>query len=100
MSGPELLRDYDPETHGEVLYVPGQAEGAVPNGTRVRKVRSEPGDTFEDGVEGVILASHMISGEFGYFVAFDEYPEVPCFIVGHRLMAVAELPEGFGREVR
>lgn len=97
-----MLRDYDPDTHGEVLYIPGSAEGApIPVGAKVRKVRSEPGDTFPDGAEGVVLASHLIQGEFGYFVEFDDYPEVPCFILGRRLLRLAELPRSFdGREVR
>lgn len=67
-------------------YLPGQAEGAYPNGTRIVKVRKEAGDLTAIGVKGEVIASHDVKEidmpnkregtEFFYFVKWDtfEYP--------------------------
>jgi hypothetical protein len=62
-----------------------QAEGAIPNGTRIVKARGESGDATPLGVGGVVLGS-LAGGhlgerapdgtlvEYGYFVEFDNRP--------------------------
>lgn len=76
-----------------MMLFTGQADGAIPNGTRVEKVNSEPGDSFPDGTEGTVLASALVVelGAFGYYVAFDPRP-VACFIAGYRIKPVGKTP--------
>ena len=46
-----------------VGYLPGQAPGAIPNGTRIRKSASEDGDVTPIGTQGNVLASHEFTPE-------------------------------------
>lgn len=52
-----------------------QAKGAIPNGTRITKINSEPGDTNADGSTGRVLGSVCFDYEGGpviaYFVEWD-----------------------------
>lgn len=63
-----------------ILYTLNQAEGALLNGTRVRKVNSEPGDRHQDGAVGKVIGSveaDPLSGftdRYVYFVAWDTGP--------------------------
>ncbi len=83
------------------IYV-GQDEGEWPKGTRVRKVRSEPGDTHQDGAPGTIvgalgpiaaeiraelLAKKAITEDvvWFYWVVWDDIPGVPVGIMDCRL---------------
>jgi hypothetical protein len=68
-----------------------QAKGALPNGTRVQKIASGPGDAHKDGEWATVLGS-LVAEEFdgrknayGYFVAWDDHPELPVFCTGWRL---------------
>lgn len=63
-------------------YLPGEAEGAYPNGTRIVKVKKEAGDLTPIGGKGVVMASHdasMISipglpkADYFYFVKWDDF---------------------------
>lgn len=73
------------------LFLPGEAIGAIPNLSRVVKINSEPGDSYPDGTEGIVIASHNaahipgVPHPFGYFVLFDPRPNVPTFIAGNRI---------------
>jgi hypothetical protein len=75
----------------EVAFTTEHAEGALPNGTRVEKTRSKPGDTHTDGAKATVLGSMgpiEFEGDarvFGYFVTWDELPGVPVFIAGTRV---------------
>ena len=64
-----------------VAWIPGEAEGAIPNGTRVRKTREDPeGDITPIGTQGVVLASHRVDIDgvtYAYFVEWDTTPGVP-----------------------
>ena len=74
------------------IYTTDQAEGAIPNGTRIVKVNSEAEDAHVDGAPGVVIGSMAEPehpGRFGYFIEWDDMPGLPVGIVGHRI-AVAE----------
>lgn len=77
-----------------------QAEGALPNGTRIRKSWSEPGDTTPVGTEGVVLGSLPCpnklpdkpdlpeSGGFFYFVEWDNRPKTAIGMVARKIERV------------
>lgn len=73
------------------LFYPGEAEGAIPNQTRVRKCNTKPGDSYPDGTEGTVLSSVDCSEDpnvphpFAYFISWDPQPGVPVLIGGHRI---------------
>jgi len=72
-----------------ILYVTNQAVGAFPNGSRVRKVTSDPGDTHKIGDQARVIGSvgpaPEFGGEYGYYVNWDDMPDVPVFIRGRKL---------------
>lgn len=65
-----------------------EAEGAFPNGTRIRKHSSEEGDSHPDGSLGTVLGSLKVEGDaansfskakgigYLYFVEWDDSPKV------------------------
>ncbi len=75
------------------LFIAGSADGAIPNETRIAKVGTEEGDAHKDGATGKILSSHgpipagkgILSGQYGYFVEWDDMPGLPVFVVGFRI---------------
>lgn len=73
-----------------VTWIPGEAPGAIPNGTRVRKAREDvSGDLTPLGMQGTVLASHLlpegadvssplgIPVKYAYFVEWDDKPGLP-----------------------
>lgn len=79
-------------------------EGEIPNGTRVKKVNSEPGDTFPDGTLGTILGAMANPGltpddfpdrpflgtiKWIYCVSWDPLPGVPIWIADYRIKPIA-----------
>jgi hypothetical protein len=75
----------------EGLHVRDEAPGALRNGSRVRKVRSEPRDTHQDGALATVLGSIEAPGAgdgIGYFVAWDDAPRA-AVLVGDRRIAPA-----------
>ena len=78
----------------EVAFTTEHAEGALPNGTRVEKTLSKPGDTHVDGAKATVLGSlgpipwEDMPRVYGYFVEWDDYPGIPAFVAGHRLREV------------
>lgn len=72
--------------HGR--HVRDEVPGALRNGTRVRKVGSDPDDTHQDGAPATVLGSmsHPAVGA-GYFVEFDDHPRYAVFVAGHRVRA-------------
>jgi len=79
-----------------LVFEPGQAEGAIPNGTVVEKCNSMPGDGHPDGARATVLSSqgpHAVAGfgpMYGYFVQWDDVPEIPVFIAGIRIRPVLD----------
>lgn len=68
------------------LHTRDQAPGAIPNGSRVRKVASDPGDTHQDGALARVLGSiHHPQVGFGYFVEWDSHPRAAVFVAGPRV---------------
>jgi hypothetical protein len=62
-----------------------QASGALANGTRVRKIYSDPRDRRQDGSTGAVLGSvHHGTLGYGYFVEWDDEPGRAVFVVGER----------------
>lgn len=59
------------------VFTKHQAEGAIPNGTKIVKTNSVAGDATPDGMGGVVLGS-MDSGDHGllYFVEWDDRPRM------------------------
>jgi hypothetical protein len=68
------------------LHVRDEAPGALPNGTRVRKVASDPADKHRNGDLGTVLGSMSapLVG-VGYFVEWDDSPRQAVFIAGDRV---------------
>jgi len=71
------------------LFTREQAEGAMANGTRIKKVKDEPGDMMPIGATGTILGSvrHPTGGfrsplGFTLHFYFVEWDELPGFAVG------------------
>jgi len=72
----------------EGLHTRDQAPGALPNGTRVRKIASEPNDTHRDGALATVLGSVFAPKVgTGYFIEFDDNPKQAVFVAGHRVAA-------------
>jgi hypothetical protein len=72
------------------LHERDEAPGAIPNGTRIRKVKSHPGDSHQDGALATVLGSvHHPALGFGYYVEWDDTPRVAVFVAGHRCEALA-----------
>jgi hypothetical protein len=62
--------------------------GAIPNGTRVKKVWGEDGDTHPVGSEGVVLGSIGAGSMIGYFIEWDARPKAAVFVAGPKLEAI------------
>ncbi len=67
-----------------------QAEGALPNGTRIEKTKSEPKDATPGGTPGTILGSishpGVMNGAIMYFVEWDDRPKVAVGVMGWKLL--------------
>lgn len=70
-----------------------QAPGAIGNGGRVMKKRSEPRDTTEDGTLGTVLGSIKHPGVMGglicYFIEWDNRPRRAFACVAWKVEPVA-----------
>jgi hypothetical protein len=82
----------------KVEYTTDQAEGAIPNGERVIKVNSEPGDSNPNGTGGVVIGSIAVPKKaqdtlqrydvkHGYFIEWDTFP-APVFVVDIKVQHV------------
>lgn len=89
---PKGLRDFvraAEESNSPILRFTGHAKGAIPNGTRIKKVFSEDGDANKVGTEGVVIGSiHHPDVGFGYFVEWDTFPGLPVFVVEKKISAL------------
>jgi hypothetical protein len=62
-----------------------QAQGAIPNGTRIVKCGTIPGDTREDGAPGTVLGSIGHGPLMLYFVEWDSAPRTAVAVASHRI---------------
>jgi len=74
-----------------------QAEGAWPNGTRVVKVKGDPGtqDATANGTQGVVLGSIVmpeVSKDAFYFIEWDDKPLIAVGCSAWKLGKVDEAP--------
>lgn len=71
-------------------FTRAQADDAAPNGTRVVKANSKPGDAHQDGAPATVLGSFAdpASGVIAYFVEWDDAPHVACGLSEHRMRVV------------
>lgn len=64
------------------IFTRQQAPGAYPNGTRVKKVKAEPGDKHPIGTEATVLGSMAAPPVgTGYFVEWDSRPSYAVFVI-------------------
>lgn len=81
------LRDGVPR--GMPAWLPvNQVDGAIENGTRIKKVRSEEGDATPIGSLGTVLASlkdEEVSPRTFYFVEWDHTPGVPVGLLDWKI---------------
>lgn len=82
----------DQENLAESLAVLGDAPGAYPSGTRVRKINSDETDAHPNGSLATVRGSeclpadlHATHGEFFYCVEWDDLPGVPVHVQSNRL---------------
>lgn len=65
------------------------AFGALPSGSRVRKVKSENGDANPNGTQGTILGSISVeelqNGALLYFVAWDTAPRTAVAVMHFKI---------------
>lgn len=74
-----------------VAYPTAQALGAMRNGTRVVKVRSQMADAHPDGATGTVVGSlrdsEVANNMVLYFVKWDTRPGVPVAVISWKLEA-------------
>lgn len=104
LSTRQLLRKLDDDLVDEVLskdkvdfrhvddvaYTTDQAPGALRNGTIVEKISTEPGEAHKNGDRAVIIGSlpEVPGLGRGYFVAWNDEPDVPMFVLSTRIRKV------------
>ena len=70
------------------IHTQDQAAGALSNGTRVRKIKSEPGDTHPIGSLATVLGSLGLPDiGYGYFVEWDVKPRLAVFVIAAKIAA-------------
>jgi len=73
------------------MFHDGDAPGAWPKGTRVRKSRNDPGDTHTIGDQATVLSSlGPMDGMFLYFVEWDDLLRIPVGIRSDKLALARE----------
>jgi hypothetical protein len=68
-------------------FVHMQAEGALKNGTRIRKINSNFAEDHPNGSPGVIVGSigPGVNQMYGYFVIWDDNPEQIVFMTSTKI---------------
>jgi hypothetical protein len=66
-------------------FTRNQVEGALRNGTRIVKDKSEPGDATLDGTPGVVLGSLTHDGVICYFIEWAHSPRVAIGCMGNKV---------------
>lgn len=83
---PVVLREFD-------RYRGAQAEGAIPNGTRIVKTASERGDFQQDDSRGTVIGSMTLPAaterrtgvRYFYFVTWDRAPHVTSGVASFKI---------------
>lgn len=74
---------------GNAVFTRQQAEGAIPNGSRIVKSKMEDDDAHKIGDKGTVIGSishpEVLNGMIGYFVEWDDMPGVPVGVVGWKI---------------
>lgn len=80
------IKNYKGWTGG---FTRDQARDALPNGTRIKKTRSEEGDGTPDGTPGTVLGSMRAPEEMYfellYFVEWDNHKKVAVGCMGWKV---------------
>lgn len=70
---------------------------ALAVGARVEKTEYRPGDAHQVGAKGVVICCiggpiehEGVPEVYGYFVQWDDFPGVYCFVAGNRLREVKD----------
>lgn len=67
-------------------------EHPYPEGTRVAKVQSEPGDAHPNGSLGrIVLVAPQVPemrGQWAYFVEYDDHKGLPIGTMGYKLKPI------------
>lgn len=74
-------------------FTTDQAPGALPNDTRIRKVNAEPNDGHRNGATGRVLGSMRGGPILGYFVEWDDLPQMAMFVASSRIRRQTEEAE-------
>lgn len=77
-----------------IMYVEGEAEGAIPNGSRVVKVNAQEGDGSPNGTPGIVVSSISVppdmreeyNASFVYFIDWGERG-IPVFTIENKVEA-------------
>lgn len=79
----------------QAAYIDEQAPGAIKNGSRITKVKSDIGDSHDVGATGFVIGSigphsdEKYHNEYGYFVQWDEKKYFkPVFVMGSKIKEV------------
>jgi hypothetical protein len=87
--------DTEPGWFGQLTR--NQAEGALPNGSRIVKCRSEPNDAHPNGCTGTVLGSigpRAVQGfehvKYGYCVEWDSQPRIAQFVLDYKISPAAK----------
>lgn len=79
------------------VFTRNQAEGAIPNGTRIEKSEGEAGDSNPIGATGTVLGSlpapDGMPAKFAhvkhfYFVEWDNYPKQACGVLDYKIKPI------------
>lgn len=91
-----MLDDLGPQPGYTGGFTRSEAVGAVPNGGRIMKQKSEPGDAHPDGSLGTVLGSvdvvsidpalaRRYASRFFYFIEWDAAPRVAVGVAGFKV---------------
>lgn len=70
-----------------------EADGALPNGTAIQKVKSEPGDFNPIGARGTVLGSlRAPSLGVAYFIEWETLPRCAVVVAAWKISAVQQEP--------
>lgn len=68
------------------VFTTNQANGAIPNGTRIVKVAREPGDITPLDTKGLVHGSiYSEKAGYAYFVEWDHLPRTVILVVGKKI---------------
>jgi hypothetical protein len=83
------MSDFKTEPGWNGAFMRKQAEGAIPNGTRIVKINAEAEDAHQNGTPGVVLGSMMhpeiMNGAYFYFVEWAPKPRTAVGVMGMKI---------------